>query len=225
MMVHVEAFVERQRGPTIKESALLLTGNVNLFGLKADVVFRGQPGQRHLGHEESRAIADIIPTGCVVPIPFQRIPLDGRGEADLWVSVSDLSRQPPWTEHYVGRCTGQTLTFDRALPVRAILDARFTPEPSQGDGATTLEVAGEIRFEYGITARLMRCEPGRPPSPPRDGKAFEAVLLTVGTTLAICRQTVTGFAGSDPWISVSVLEAPGRVVQDEQLLGRCVQVH
>jgi len=206
-----------------RRGVIALSGAIHLGGLQAEVVFRASPAGDLPTDLGNRATASIVTAGHAIPVPLQCFAAASE-PVHVWARVMDSGRQPPWTEHSVGRCSRLPVMFGHLLTLRGTLHAMVTPGESISDGRTRIEIGGEIRFERRLTARFI-ARPGEQPSPSSDEVDLgEAVLMPARTIVPVGRHTVWGMGGANPWISLRILGSDGRPLGDEHALGRAMQV-
>ncbi len=221
--VHVRGAIATRHGWSAGPGTTALTGTVELPGLCAEFAFRTRSENDPEPAREGRATATIVKAGYGIPVPTQRVALAAHPESQLWVKVQEPDASPSCTEQFVGRCAGRPLAFDLDVPVHCTLQAWFTPEESPDWRRTRIDMGGELRFERGARVRLLsRAAAGAGPSPP-EFDAGEAVLLPPGTAVPIEKRVVWGNVGPNPWISVRILGAGGRMLGGEHLLGRSMR--
>jgi len=213
-------FAARRRW-SVQPGVFSLTGDVRLPRLSGEILFRNGPATDPPPVNEDRATVTIVSAGHAIPMPPQLITCTPRRPMELRMRVPGPTGPPAWQEHDLGRFLGESLGFELELPARASLDASFTPEASADGQRTRLKVDGQLRFEPGLSARLLIGAHDLHGSASELG-AGDVVLLPAGTTVPIARQTVWGLAGPDPWVSVRILEAGARTLVGDLLLGRTV---
>lgn len=219
--VHLKAaFAARRRWPA-QPGVFSLTGGVSLPRLSGEILFRNGPASDPPPVNEDRATVTIVSEGHAISMPPQLITCTPRRAMELRLRVPHPAGPPAWQEHDLGRFLGERLEFELELPARASLDASFTPEASADGQRTSLKVDGQLRFEPGLSARLLIGAHDLQ-GPASELGGGEVVLLPAGTTVPIARQTVSGLAGPHPWVSVRILEAGVRMLVDDLLLGRSV---
>src|SRR5258705_13014544 len=79
---------ERQRNRFGRPSVLMMSGDLCLMGLGAEIVFRLDADSSNGSHER-RAHVDLIPVGQTIPIPTQSVLLALPEGSDLWVLTQD----------------------------------------------------------------------------------------------------------------------------------------
>ena len=225
VLVHVKAMLATKRNWSAQPGTLTLSGSVHLLGLKAEILFRKSHDHDPSPGREDRDTATIVTAGHAIPIPSQRVPLMTGPGTELWMRVADPGHQPPWTEHFMGRCDGRPLAIERDMVAHGILDASFHPEAFADGQRTRVEMAGELRFERPLLVRLLTSDAGEAPAEPAQPQAGEVVVMPGGTSVPIGRQAMWGLVGPNPWVSLRILDAGRRMVGEEHPLGRSVRMN
>jgi len=214
LRVHAETVLGVQSGAVENGRSLVVEGNLHLPELRAEIEFFAADGNGNgNGHAgELRATAVIVPRNYTMTVPVQRLVPPAPDRKDVWASTHALDQDPPWTERYAGRLGDGLLTFDQYITVDPTLDITFTRREGANGAGVELEFAGELRFDRPSSMRLQfRCS--KQSTMPASGSVeHEAMLMLAGARILIPRQVVPRRVSHNPWKSVRVIEAGGRVL-------------
>ena len=202
--------------------SVALTGELELGGLGARLIFRNNQKGTHELSDDLTATTVLIPSGETLEIPTTAIQDPSNGAPVIYVQFLDAAGNAVSGEILLGACEAAGFPASATVALATTVTLSVSAAGCSNNPGPTITVEGAVEFA-GLGARLIvRSADGSTVG--EIVASADVVALQPGETHTIPKQPSSGGVGGNPWIWAELLDAAGAPLSDEIFIGRCVDI-
>ena len=216
--------------------SVALTGELELGGLGARLIFRNNQKGTHELSDDLTATTVLIPSGETLEIPTTAIQDPSNGAPVIYVQFLDGAGNAVSGEILLGACEAAGFPASATVALATTVTLSVSAAGCSNNPGPTITVEGAVEFA-GVADHqggqhqaqggqmidlIVRSADGSTVG--EIVASADVVALQPGETHTIPKQPSSGGVGGNPWIWAELLDAAGAPLSDEIFIGRCVDI-